>query len=138
VIYKSDMQAPVHPHPRDTIDVPAVIVPHQGTSYNPAANHHRELLLQAHETEEQRVREAEKNAALKEKMENARREAVEEHWAPGMAIDQGIPAQDHDESGGDAKELPAKKMPQRKTQAQRKKAARLLAEVYSYKIPPVS
>jgi nucleolar protein 53 len=84
------------------------------------------------------VRESEKNAALKEKMENARREAVEEHWALGMAIDQGALAQDYDESEGDVKDLPAKKMPQRKTQAQRKKAARLLAEVYFSQILPVS
>jgi nucleolar protein 53 len=72
-------------------------------------------LLQAHEADEQRVREAEKNAALEEKMKNARREAVEEHWALGMAIDQGVLAQDHDESEGDVKQLPAKKMPQRRS-----------------------
>lgn len=65
-------------------------------------------------------------------MESARREAMEEHWAPGMAIDEGAPAEHHDEGEVDVKEAPTKKIPQRKTQAQRKKAARSLAEVYLF------
>lgn len=125
---RTKVKAPAHPHPRDAIEIPAVLAPHQGTSYNPAADAHRELLLRAHDLEEQRVREAEKHATLKEKMESARREAMEEHWAPGMAIDEGAPAEHHDEGEVDVKEAPTKKIPQRKTQAQRKKAARSLAE----------
>ena len=58
----------MHPHPREGIDVLAVVPPHQGTSYNPAADALRELLLQAHELEDQRVREAGQHAALKQKI----------------------------------------------------------------------
>jgi len=120
----------VHPHPRDDIKVPAVLAPHQGTSYNPAADAHHELLLQAHEIEEKRVREAEKHAEVKKKMDSARRDAVGVHWGPGMVIDESITVEDHNEREAVVGEMPTKKMPQRKTQAQRKKAVRLLAEVY--------
>ena len=74
------------------------------------------------------MREAEKHAALKEKMESARREADGEDLVWGMVIDDGVPADDHNRGGANVEEVPAK-MSQRKTQAQRKKAARLLTEV---------
>jgi nucleolar protein 53 len=116
-------------HPRDAIAVPAITEPHQGTSYNPPAEAHRELLLQAHEKEERRIREAEKLAEVKEKIESARREVEEVNpaVAPGMKVDEIV----HDEADldEDSEEIPGKKPPPRKTQSQRKKAARLLAEV---------
>lgn len=71
----------------------------------------------------------EKHAALKEKMEGARREVVEEHGAPGMVIDEIVPDEDQDGRDVDANEIRPKKMPHRKTQAQKKKKALLLAEV---------
>lgn len=118
-------------HPKDVIAVPAISEPHQGTSYNPPADAHQALLLQAHEKEERRIRDAEKLAEVKEKIESARRqvEEVNPAVAPGMKIDDIV--QDEEDLGEDAEEVPGKKPPPRKTQSQRKKAARLLAEVSS-------
>ena len=49
-----------------------------------------------------------------------------------MVVDDGAPTEDHGGAEVNVEEVPAKKIPQRKTQAQRKKATRLLAEVYSF------
>ncbi|KAF7345354.1 Ribosome biogenesis protein NOP53 [Mycena venus] len=61
------VKVPVHSHPRDKIEVPAILEPHQGTSYNPPAVAHQELLLKAHEIEEKRVEKAAKLAETKAK-----------------------------------------------------------------------
>lgn len=76
------------------------------------------------------MRDAEKLAEVKEKIESARREVEEVNpaVAPGMKVDDIVQDEDLDE---DAEEVPGKKPPPRKTQSQRKKAARLLAEVNS-------
>ncbi|RDB17321.1 Uncharacterized protein C22F8.09 [Hypsizygus marmoreus] len=124
-------KAPVLARIRDVIEVPAIVEPHQGTSYNPPVEAHQELLLQAHEAEERRIREAEKLAEVKTKMESARMEVDVENIAvaSGMKLQDEIAGSnegtDDEEDGGD---MPTKKTPQRKTQSQKRKAARLLAE----------
>ncbi|KAF9461790.1 ribosome biogenesis protein Nop53/GLTSCR2 [Collybia nuda] len=127
-VQKKKIKAPMLSHPKDVIAVPAISEPHQGTSYNPPVDAHQALLLEAHEKEERRVREAEKLAKVKEKIESARTEAVEENpaVAPGMTVDDA--AHDEEDVGGDGEGVVGKKPPPRKTQSQRKKAARLLAE----------
>lgn len=103
--------------------------PHQGTSYNPPVAAHQELLLQAHEAEERRIREAARLAEVKEKMEDARREVEVPDLAVASGMKVSVAGADEEDSAEEEEELPAKKMPPRKTQAQRRKAARLLAEV---------
>lgn len=125
-------QRPVLPHPKDVIELPAIMEPHQGTSYNPAASAHQDLLLKAHGVEERRVKEAKRLAEMKQKIEQARNrepEHVDEGYAPGMMIDK-VQAEEK-EDGVDVVRQPTK-VPERKTKAQRNKAARLLAEVKAW------
>ncbi|KAG6841158.1 hypothetical protein C0991_001286 [Blastosporella zonata] len=129
-VMPKNIKAPAFKRVRDTIELHAVVEPHQGTSYNPPVEAHQELLLQAHEAEERRIREAEKRAEVKEKMESAKREVEEANpgVATGMKLHHEIEMDENEEEEGNEEELPAKRPPGRKTQAQRRKAARLLAE----------
>ncbi|KAJ7777431.1 ribosome biogenesis protein Nop53/GLTSCR2 [Mycena metata] len=121
------VKVPVHSHPRDKIEVPAILEPHQGTSYNPPADSHQELLLKAHEIEQKRVEKAAKLAEMKEKFDKAKLDAPEEVLGvpSGMKVDDLMPAEDEDTV---MEEPIPKKMPQRKTKAQRNKAAKVLAQ----------
>ncbi|KAJ6580989.1 P60-like protein [Mycena capillaripes] len=120
------IKVPVHGHPRDKIEVPAILEPHQGTSYNPPADAHQELLLKAHEMEEKRVEKAAKLAETKTKIEQAKGDVEETLGVPpGMKVDDAVPDEDADPA---ASETIPKKMPERKTKAQRNKAARVLAQ----------
>ena len=117
------------------IDVPAIVEPHQGTSYNPPVDAHQELLLKAAAVEEKRLKDVEKLAAVKAKMDNALRETGEENnfGAAGMTVTAQIDsenAQEEEVEDSDCQEssLP-KKFSDRKTKAQKNKAARVLAEV---------
>ncbi|KAI3613772.1 hypothetical protein WG66_013501 [Moniliophthora roreri] len=115
------------PDPRKHIQLSAVPVPHAGMSYNPPVNAHQELLLQAHSIEEKRVKELEKTKEIKERMERSR--ALEEIGAdgdvpPGMTVDEPREADEEQEPS----EAITKNMPQRKTKAQRRKAAKILEE----------
>ncbi|KAF7357047.1 Ribosome biogenesis protein NOP53 [Mycena venus] len=109
---KVKTQVPVHSHPRDKIEVPAILEPHQGTSYNPPA----------------RVEKAAKLAETKAKIDQATVEAGDEVLGvpPGMKVDEPLPV-DEDEDPSAAEVIP-KKMPERKTKAQRNKAAKVLAQ----------
>ncbi|KAK7031589.1 ribosome biogenesis protein NOP53 [Favolaschia claudopus] len=124
------IKAPVHSHPRDQIQVPAILEPHQGTSYNPPAEAHQELLFKAHQQEEKRVEKAAKLAETKAKMEQATVYAEDETPGvpAGMKMDESAPIEEED---GDAAEAIPKKMPERKTKAQRNKAAKLLAQKHA-------
>ena len=113
------------------IDVPAVVEPHQGTSYNPPVDAHQDLLRKAHEVEERRVAEAEKLAETKKKMEAARIDAddeVDEALPAGMKVDSvaddGVEEEQEEEEQG-----VVRKQPKAKSKAQKNKAAKLLAEV---------
>ncbi|KAJ7173719.1 ribosome biogenesis protein Nop53/GLTSCR2 [Mycena filopes] len=125
------VKVPVHSHPRDKIEVPAILEPHQGTSYNPPALAHQELLLKAHEIEEKRVEKAAKLAETKEKFDKAKLDAPEEVLGipSGMKLDDFLPAEDEEAAViGEGEEPIPKKMPPRKTKAQRNKAAKVLAQ----------
>ncbi|KAK7044201.1 hypothetical protein VNI00_007921 [Paramarasmius palmivorus] len=116
------------PDPRNLIQLSAVPTPHAGTSYNPPANAHQELLLRAHGVEEKRVKDFEKAKEIKDRMERSR--ALEEIGAhgdvpPGMAVDEPV---ENEEEDIQQTEAITKKMPQRKTKAQRRKEAKKLEE----------
>ena len=128
-------QAPSTSRTRDLIEVPAIIEPHQGTSYNPPVEAHQELLEKAVSVEEKRLKDAEKLAELKAKMESARLTQEDDGEvalaAAGMTVQD---VQEGDEAAGDKNESSAqqssvKRISERKTKAQRNKAARALAEV---------
>ncbi|KAJ7272728.1 P60-like protein [Mycena haematopus] len=120
------VKVPVHSHPRHKIEVPAILEPHQGTSYNPPADAHQELLLKASEIEGKRVEQAAKLAETKAKIDQATVEAGDETLGvpSGMKVDL-VAMEDEDPAGT---EVIPKKMPERKTKAQRNKAAKVLAQ----------
>ncbi|KAJ7678262.1 ribosome biogenesis protein Nop53/GLTSCR2 [Mycena polygramma] len=123
------VKVPVHGHPRDKIEVPAILEPHQGTSYNPPADAHQELILKAAEMEEKRVEKAAKLAETKTKIDSATVDPAGEILGvpSGMKLD--VPtAMDQDEEVPVASEVIPKKMPERKTRAQRNKAAKILVQ----------
>jgi nucleolar protein 53 len=135
------MQAPDVPHLRTAITLPAVPVPHAGTSYNPLEAAHTELLRAAHEAELRRTREAEALEETKTRILSARH-ADGEGSMQGMLIDKSGdgPAEQHsqdalegDESFSPGSGAPAatqtKTAPQRKTKQQRRRAEKLRAEV---------
>ena len=126
-------QPPVLSKPRDLIDVPAVVEPHQGTSYNPPVDAHQELLLKAAAVEEKRLKDVEKLAAVKAKIDNALQESneLDDLGAAGMTVAAQIDREDVEEEGkgdGQGSSLPTK-LAKRKTKAQKNKAARVLTEV---------
>ena len=109
--------------------------PHQGTSYNPPVDAHQELLLKAAAVEEKRLKGAEKLAAVKTKMDNVPQESdgLDNLGAAGMTVAAQIDQEDAEEEkgvegDGHGLSLPTK-LAKRKTQAQKNKAARVLAGV---------
>jgi len=110
-----------------SIPIPAVLQPHQGTSYTPLEMAHKDLLLSAHKIEQRREAETAKFEGVKEQMKSARRAVAEEVGAAGMIVDKGD-GPDEDDDGREDRIVPAHKAPPRKTQKQRRKAAQILAE----------
>ena len=112
--------------------------PHQGTSYNPPVDAHQELLLKAAAVEEKRLKGAEKLAAVKAKMDSALRETdgVNSLGAAGMTVTAQNDSEnaweeegeEGEEGNGQGLSLP-RNFANRKTKAQKNKAARILAEV---------
>ena len=119
------------------IDVPAIVEPHQGTSYNPLLDAYQELLLKAAAVEEKRLKDVEKLAAVKAKMDSALRVAdgLNNLGAAGMTVTAQNDSENareeevEEEVDGQDSSLPRKKITNRKTTAQKNKAARVLAEV---------
>jgi nucleolar protein 53 len=128
-------QPPVLYQPRDLINVPAIVEPHQGTSYNPPVDAHQELLLKAAAVEEKRLKGVEKMTALKAKMDSALRETdgLNNLGAAGMTVTAQIDSENAREEEGDEGDDQGSSLPRnsanRKTKAQKNKAARILAEV---------
>jgi nucleolar protein 53 len=123
------LQAPRLAHPRDDIRVPSIAQPHQGTSYNPLAAAHEELLSSALKAEVERTEAAEKQKEWAEKVEKAQSAARAEEVSgvpAGMSVGNGEEGSDEEEWGG---VLVPVKRPERKTRQQRAKAAKLLEEV---------
>jgi nucleolar protein 53 len=114
-------------HPRDVIEVPAVLEPHQGSSYNPPAAAHDELIMEACRLERRRQEEADRLAEVRRKVADARALAtgVTEGLPLGMTLDEiptdGEPIIQHDA-------VVPKKPSTRKTKQQRAKALRLREE----------
>ncbi|KAF8508729.1 tumor suppressor protein Gltscr2 [Hysterangium stoloniferum] len=131
LIIKPNVKPPKSVLSHHSIPIPAVLQPHQGTSYNPLETAHKDLLLGAHEIELRREAEAAKFDGVKERMESARRAVAEEIGAAGMIVDKGD-GPDEDEgrtvANGEDPIVPTHKAPPRKTQKQRRKAAQILAE----------
>ncbi|PFH47610.1 hypothetical protein AMATHDRAFT_67487 [Amanita thiersii Skay4041] len=132
-VYKPKIKMPKAPHPKEHINVPAVLEPHQGTSYNPPVDAHQELLLQAHKTEEKRVQEVERLALFKKKIDGLRQEVnvEDEAVAPGMKVQEPDSDEEHREGKEEEDEaiiVPPRKMPERKTKQQRQKALQHLTE----------
>jgi len=95
---------------------------------------HQELILKACEAEEKRLREAEKLAEVKKKMEDAHAvEPQEEGLAAGMKLAEKVLVEDNEAEEGE--ERMVKSVPDRKTKSQKNKAKRLLAEVCSIPCP---
>lgn len=116
---------------KNSIEVPAIPQPHQGTSYNPLETAHRELLLTAHEIEVRREAAGIKLEGFKQKMEAARLVAQAELGPGGMKVDAGDEYVDDESNVESSKDViaPPTKPPPRKTQKQRRKAAELLLQV---------
>jgi nucleolar protein 53 len=110
------------------IELPAIQTPHQGTSYNPPAEAHRDLLRAAHEVEEveEEAKYADKCREVRERMTQARRLGSVTHKSlpPGMALHEV-----EEEGEGEPVAPLVKPVPARKTRQQRKKAQRALEEV---------
>jgi nucleolar protein 53 len=106
----------------------AVETPDQGTSYNPVYEAHQDLLRNAHEREVKRVAEAEQAEEVRRRMEAAR--GAGGSGVEGMLVD--VDGEFEEEfDGGDEDMLEPLKLPGRKTGQQRRKAARVVAEVGS-------
>ena len=116
-------------HPKDVIELPAIMEPHQGMLYNLAASVHQALLLHAHEIEERCAKEEARLAEAQLKIEQVRTDnpaPVDDGYAWGMMVDR-IQAEDDDDGVEAAREL--QKALVQKTKAQWNKAAKPLAEV---------
>ena len=120
------MKAPSTSHPRSVIELHAISTPHQGTSYNPPAEAHQDLLRAAHVVEEEESKGADKGWDVHERMTRARQlgNITQEGLPPGMALHE-IEEEEEEETAPPL----AKPAPARKTKQQRKKARRALEEV---------
>jgi len=108
------------------IELPAIATPHQGTSYNPPAEAHQDLLRAAHAVEAEGTKGADEGRDVHERMTRARQlgDVTQEGLPPGMAL--------HEVGEEEEEEVAAplvKPAPARKTKQQRKKARRVLEEV---------
>ena len=113
----------------DLIEIPAIVEPHQGTSYNPPVDAHHELLLKAVAIEEKRLQDAERMAEVKKKMETAKlTQGVADITVPAGMVVQRI--EDGDELDNvDESLTSSRKLPERKTKSQKNRAIRVLTEV---------
>ncbi|TFK32719.1 ribosome biogenesis protein Nop53/GLTSCR2 [Crucibulum laeve] len=130
-VRKRKIKPPTHQHPKSRIEIPAIVAPHQGASYNPPAEAHQELLMQAAEIEIQRLKDQEKLAEVKKKIEAGALRVVadqDESMAPGMTLDAADADEEEEVAEPDEQGIPKKKATVRKTKAQKHKAAKQLAE----------
>ena len=117
------------------INVPAIVEPHQGTSYNPPVDAHQELLLKAAAVEEKRLKGVEKLAAVKAKMDSALQETdgLDDLGAAGMTVTTQIDSENTREEEAEEVDEQGPSLPKnfanRKTKAQKNKAVKVLAEV---------
>ncbi|VDB96656.1 unnamed protein product [Peniophora sp. CBMAI 1063] len=112
-------RAPNLSHTRSQISAPAVPAPHAGASYNPPAEAHTQLLLQAHSIETEREEKRLKEEAFKARVLAARNHGVGS--GVGMDLDDLDASKDVEIEEG---ETLVKKLPPRKTKQQRRRALR--------------
>lgn len=128
-------QPPQSLQPSRDIDIPAINVPHPGTSYNPSVQSHQSLLRAAHNVEVVREAEAQKWRDAKAAVEAIRAARVLEEgesYDPSGAMAIDVPVEEEavvNVEVAESVEAPVRKTPVRKTQLQRRKAAKVLAEV---------
>jgi hypothetical protein len=116
----------------DIIRVPAIVERHQMTSYNLPAEAHQEL---TYEAEQKKLREAEKLAEVKKKIEEAHAvESHEEGLGAGMNLAEQVLVEEDEAEEGEEERV-VKSIPDRKTKSQKNKAKRFLAEVCSIPCP---
>lgn len=129
-----NVKPPTVLHPRSLIELPAVIEPHQGTSYNPPVSAHQELLRAAHTVEEQRLKASEEHKDVREKIAQAPQSGTvdfDEGLPAGMKLDLTLDesADADGQVGGDDGDIKVTKpMPERKTKQHRRKAEKQRAE----------
>ncbi|KAJ3498716.1 hypothetical protein NLJ89_g10182 [Agrocybe chaxingu] len=126
-VEKKKPKVPTTTKTRDLIEVPAIVEPHQGTSYNPPADAHEELIIKAASMEEKRVKEAEKLAEVKKKIDAAKNTQEEDgdFIASGMKVQELGPDEEQISDSPSRSNTTSKP---RKTKAKKNKATRLLAE----------
>ncbi|KAF9006987.1 ribosome biogenesis protein Nop53/GLTSCR2 [Cyathus striatus] len=143
-VKKRKVKPPPTKHIRELIQVPAIVEPHQGTSYNPPVEAHQELLLQAVAAERKRLEEVERDAQVKRKMENARhlQQADGGDVAPGMKLDSLNEEADRsceEEFGSEDRKTKKQKITEKRVLAEKRALAaraankRFLASIYTAK-----
>lgn len=110
------------------IDVPAVVVPHPGASYNPPVQAHEELLMEAYRVEQRRQEEADRLREAQMKIEEARAFAanISEGVPTGMTIDE---IKDDGQPNANTPAVIPKRLPERKTKQERARIAKQRVEV---------
>lgn len=111
------------------IDVPAIVFPHPGASYNPPVQAHEELLMEAYKVEQRRQDEADRLREAQKKIEQARVFAANDvsgDVPTGMIIDE---IKDDGETILNTQAVVPKRLPERKTKQQRARMAKQKAEV---------
>ncbi|TDL27886.1 P60-like protein [Rickenella mellea] len=123
---------PQTPSHRSNISIPAIRAPHQGTSYNPPAEAHSELIRLATAEAERKERDSQKFAGEKESIIAGRQAAAAEYQLGvplGMTVDVPGDGQEDDQPLEDGVVVEEAKKPQpRKTKQQRRKAERVREE----------
>ena len=119
------VKTPSTSHPRAIIELPAISTPHQGTSYNPPADAHQDLMRAAHEVEEEEMKDVDKGRDVHERIVQARQlgQVAQEGLPLGMTL------HEVEEEEEETVVPLVKPVPARKTKQQRKKAQRVLEEV---------
>ncbi|EJD51887.1 P60-like protein [Auricularia subglabra TFB-10046 SS5] len=127
LVKKRKVKVPDSLLPHKSVEIAPIITPHEGMSYNPPVASHTELLRQAVEVEEKRVKESAKYDGVQSVIA-ARRQADDGVDYTGMLLD--VPTGDEPEPQETELEIVpvSTKPPRRKTMAQRRKAVRLRAE----------
>ncbi|KAH7928988.1 P60-like protein [Leucogyrophana mollusca] len=128
-VKRAKIKKPDLGHPRDAIELPAIAEPHQGASYNPPASAHEALILKAYAVEHRRAQEADRLAAIRQRIASARRPAEEGDVVgvpAGMVVDEVGGDEDVDDAAAEVV-IPTK-LPARKTKQQHARAAKLRAE----------
>lgn len=128
-VQKRPVMRPETNHPHDVIDIPAVALPPQGASYNPPAQEHYALVVEAYKIEKRKQDEVDRLAQYRERIERAEQITTDDTAdgvPPGMCLDEI----DEDAEGTlpESNMVVPRKPPVRKTKQQRARMERHRAE----------